>query len=45
MNNKEILKSIDSLDIKETKKLFNSYLDKTKKNIILLKNFLLIPMI
>tara|TARA_R100000750_G_C2274327_1_gene68704 strand:- start:337 stop:525 length:189 start_codon:yes stop_codon:yes gene_type:complete len=33
MNNKEILKSIDNLDIKKTKKLFNSYLDTTKKNI------------
>jgi len=33
MNNKEILKSINSLDIKETKKLFNSYLDITKKSI------------
>ena len=33
MNNREILQSINNLDTKDMKKLFNSYLIKTKKNI------------
>ena len=33
MNNRKILQSINNLDTKDMKKLFNSYLLKTKKSI------------
>ena len=33
MSNKEILQSINNLDTNDMKKLFNSYLLKTKRNI------------
>ena len=33
MNNRKVLKAIYSLDVKKTKKLFNSYLSNTAKSI------------